>query len=228
MGQKVNPIGLRLNVNRTWDSIWYANKQNYAKVLHEDIRIRKVIRDRYGKAGIVKIGIERFPEKVHIKLHSVKPGMVIGQKGKNIEALKAELNKFVSKSLEVKIIEVNKPDGSAHALAENVAIQLEERAPFRRAMKQALRSAIRSGALGVRVIVSGRLNGADMARSQQYLEGMVPLHTLRSIIDYGFAEADTTYGKIGVKVWIYNGDYLGNKQGPESEDSKYIVKRRES
>ena len=228
MGQKVNPVGLRLKVNRTWDSLWYVNKRDYARVLHEDIKVREIVRKKYGKVGIIKVGIDRFPEKVHIKLHSTKPGVVIGQKGKNIEALKLEFSKIVNKPLDVKIIEVSKPDGSAHALAEGIALQLEERMPFRRAMKQALRSGIRSGALGIRVIVSGRLNGADMARNQQYLEGMVPLHTLRAMIDYGFAEADTTYGKIGVKVWLYTGDYLGDKQGADAEDSKYIVKRREA
>ena len=225
MGQKVNPIGLRLNISRTWDSVWYAKKENYSRVLHEDIRIRKVIGQRFNKAGIIKIAIDRFPEKVHVKLHCTKPGIVIGQKGKNIEALKADLSKFVSKPMEVKIIEVAKPDASAQALAESVAIQLEERMPFRRAMKQALRSALRSGVQGVKIHVSGRLNGADMARREHYLEGRVPLHTLRAMIDYGFAEADTTYGKIGVKVWVYTGDYL---EGAAREEDKYLVKRRES
>lgn len=150
---------------------------------------------------------------------------MIGQQGKKIEALKASLRTMVTKPLEVKIIEVAKPDGSAQALAESVALQLEDRMAFRRAMKMALRSAIRAGALGVRVMVSGRLNGADMARREQYLEGRVPLHTLRAIIDYGTAEADTTFGKIGVKVWIYNGDYLEAK---ESDDDKYTIKRREA
>jgi len=225
MGQKVNPIGLRLKINRTWDSIWYARKENYAVVLHEDINIRKLVSRNYNKAGIVKIVIDRFPEKVHIKLHCTKPGLVIGQKGKNIEALKTSLNKIVSKPFEVKIIEVAKPDASAQALAEYVCLQLEERVAFRRAMKQSLRSALRAGVLGVKVNVSGRLNGSDMARSESYLEGRVPLHTLRALIDYGFAEADTTYGKIGVKVWVYTGDYL--EAGTKEED-KYIVKRRES
>ncbi len=225
MGQKVNPIGLRLKINRTWDSVWYAQKENYARVLHEDIKIRKTINKRYVKAGIIKIVIDRFPEKVHVKLHCTKPGIVIGQKGKNIEALKSELSKIVTKPLEVKIIEVSKPDASAQSLAESVVLQLEERMPFRRAMKGALRAALRSGVQGVKINVAGRLNGADMARTEHYLEGRVPLHTLRAMIDYGFAEADTTYGKIGVKVWVYNGDYIeaGNK-----EEDKYLVKRRES
>ncbi|MCB1145415.1 MAG: 30S ribosomal protein S3 [Leptospiraceae bacterium] len=225
MGQKVHPIGLRLKINRSWDSIWYHKKENYAKVLHEDLQIRNLISKKYRKSGVIRVVIDRFPEKIHVKLHSTKPGMVIGPRGKSIEALKVELAKLVSKPLEVKIIEVAKPDGSAQALAETVAIQLEERMAFRRAMKQALRSAIRSGAQGVRIMVSGRLNGADMARTEQYLEGRVPLHTLRALIDYGFAEADTTYGKIGVKVWVYNGDYLEAK---ESEEDRYTVKRRES
>ena len=225
MGQKVNPIGIRLKINRTWDSVWYAKKENYSKILHEDLKIRKLIKQKFNKAGVIKVAIDRFPEKIHVKLHSTKPGIVIGQRGKNIESLKQELLKLVTKPLEVKIIEVSKPDGSAQALAENVAIQLEERMAFRRAMKQALRSAIRSGAQGIRIMVSGRLNGADMARTEQYLEGRVPLHTLRAMIDYGFAEADTTFGKIGVKVWVYNGDYL---EASEKEEDRYEVKRRES
>jgi small subunit ribosomal protein S3 len=225
MGQKTNPIGLRLKITRTWDSVWYHKKETYAATLHEDLKIRKHIKDRFNKSGIVKVGIERFPEKVHVKLHSTKPGLVIGQQGKKIEALKATLRTMVTKPLEVKIIEVAKPDGSAQALAESVALQLEDRMAFRRAMKMALRSAIRAGALGVRVMVSGRLNGADMARREQYLEGRVPLHTLRAIIDYGTAEADTTFGKIGVKVWIYTGDYLESK---ETDEDKYTIKRREA
>ncbi|HRP68035.1 MAG TPA: 30S ribosomal protein S3 [Turneriella sp.] len=225
MGQKTNPIGLRLKITRTWDSVWYHKKETYAPTLHEDLRIRKHIKERFNKSGIVKVGIERFPEKIHVKLHSTKPGLVIGQQGKKIEALKAQLRTMVTKPLDVKIIEVAKPDGSAQALAESVALQLEDRMAFRRAMKMALRSAIRAGALGVRVMVSGRLNGADMARREQYLEGRVPLHTLRAIIDYGTAEADTTFGKIGVKVWIYTGDYLEAK---ENEEDKYTVKRREA
>lgn len=225
MGQKVNPIGLRLKITRTWDSVWFHKKETYAATLHEDLKIRKHIKDRFNKSGIVKVGIERFPEKVHVKLHSTKPGLVIGQQGKKIEALKATLRTMVTKPLEVKIIEVAKPDGSAQALAESVALQLEDRMAFRRAMKMALRSAIRAGALGVRVMVSGRLNGADMARREQYLEGRVPLHTLRAIIDYGTAEADTTFGKIGVKVWIYTGDYLESK---ETDEDKYTIKRREA
>ena len=226
MGQKVNPISLRLKVNRTWDSLWYVRKDNYAKILHEDFKIREIVNNKYPKNGVVKISVDRFPDKIHVKLHSTKPGIVIGQKGKNIEALKKQLNKIVSKALEIKIIEVPNSDGSAQALAENVAVQLEERTPFRRAMKQALRSARRSGSLGVRIIVSGRLNGADMARKQLYLDGRVPLHTLRAMIDYGFSEANTTYGKIGVKVWVYNGNYL--KKNKNNNEDKYLVKRRKS
>lgn len=225
MGQKVNPVGIRLKINRTWESVWYANKENYAKILHEDLKIRKIVGNRYRKSGVVKVEIDRFPEKIHVKLSSTKPGLVIGQRGKNIEALKKELNKIVSKPIEVKIIEVNKPDSSAQALSENIALQLEDRMPFRRAMKQGLRAAIRSGAQGVRIMVKGRLNGADMARKEQYLEGRVPLHTLRAKIDYGFSEADTTYGKIGVKVWVYTGDHL---EGSNKDEDRYEVKRRES
>ncbi len=225
MGQKVNPIGLRLKINRTWDSVWYAKKENYAKILHEDFHIRKIVAQKYPKSGVVKTTIERFPEKIHIKLHCTKPGLVIGQRGKNIEDLKGKISKIVNKPIDVKIIEVQKADGSAQALAESIAIQLEERMPFRRAMKSSLRNAIRSGAKGIRIMVSGRLNGADMARREQYLEGRVPLHTLRALIDFGFSEADTTFGKIGVKVWVYNGDYLEVK---DSDEDKYSVKRREA
>lgn len=228
MGQKSNPIGLRLKITRTWDSIWYHKKETYAQTLHEDLRIRRYIKERFNKSGIVKVGIERFPEKVHVKLFSTKPGLIIGQQGKKIEALKSALKYMVTKPLEIKIIEVAKPDGSAQALAEAVALQLEERVPFRRAMKMALRSALRAGALGVRVMVSGRLNGADMARREQYLEGRVPLHTLRAMIDYGTAEADTTYGKIGIKVWIYTGDYLEGKENNNSSEEKAANKRREA
>lgn len=225
MGQKTNPIGIRVKVNRSWDSMWYARKENFARILHEDLEMRRIVKRKYNKAGVVKVAIDRFPEKIHVKLHATKPGLVIGQKGKNIEDLKKKLNRIVSKPLEVKIIEVSKPEGSAQNLAEAVALQLEERMPFRRAMKQALRSAIRSGAQGIRIMVSGRLNGADMARTEQYLEGRVPLHTLRAMIDLGFAEADTQFGKIGVKVWVYNGDYFASRE--DSED-KYQVKRREA
>jgi small subunit ribosomal protein S3 len=225
MGQKINPIGFRIKVNRTWDSVWFAKKEHYASVLHEDLNIRREIKRRFSKSGVIKVVIDRFPEKIHVKLHCTKPGIVIGQRGKNIEALKKDLTAMASKPLEVKIIEVAKPDLSAQSLAENVAIQLEERMPFRRAMKNALRAAIRSGAKGVRVMVSGRLNGADMARTEQYIEGRVPLHTLRALIDYGFSEANTTYGKIGVKVWSYTGDYLEAK---ETDEDRYTVKRRES
>lgn len=225
MGQKSNPIGLRLKINRTWDSIWFARKENYAKILHEDLAIRKAIKERFGKSGIVRVVIDRYPEKIHVKLHSTKPGVVIGPRGKTIDSLKTQLASLVSKPLEIKIIEISKPDGSAQALAETIAQQIEERVPFRRAMKAALRAAIRAGAQGVRIMVTGRLNGAEMARREQYLEGRVPLHTFRAMIDYGFAEADTTYGKIGVKVWVYNGDYLEAK---ENEEDRYQVKRREN
>ena len=227
MGQKVNPIGLRLKINRSWDSVWYVKKDLYAKTLHEDLAVRKIVESKYKKKGVVRIGIDRFPDKIYVKLHSTRPGVVIGQKGKNIEELKKTLSAVVSKPLEVKIIEISKPDSIAQSVSDTIAVQIEERMPFRRTMKQSMRSAIRSGVQGIRVIVSGRLNGAEMARSHQYLEGRVPLHTLRAMIDYGFSEADTTYGKIGVKVWIYTGDFLGRKVLTSVDDDKYSVKRRE-
>lgn len=225
MGQKVNPKGLRLKVNREWDSVWYATKENYAANLHEDLAIRKIINKRFVKSGVIRTTIKRDDEKLFVNLHCTKPGVVIGAKGKNIEALKSALNKIANKRVDVKIMEVSKPDASAQSLAEGVALQLEDRVAFRRAMKHSLRSALRAGVLGVKVMVAGRLNGADMARTEQYREGRIPLHTLRAQIDYGFAEANTAYGKIGVKVWVYTGDYL---EGSSKDEDKYQVKRRES
>ncbi len=216
MGQKVSPISLRLNITRTWDSIWYASKQDYTDILHQDFAIRRTVKETHRRSSITKIGIERFAEKVHIKLYCVKPGVVIGQKGKNIEMLKSRLSRIVNKSIEVKVVEVSHPDLSAQSLADTVASQLEERVSFRRAMKHAIHTTVRGGVQGVKIIVSGRLNGADMARSQKYSEGRVPLHTLRAMIDYAFAEADTTYGKIGIKIWVYGGDYLGNEKNQQT------------
>lgn len=224
MGQKVNPIGLRLGIIRTWDSIWYS-RDEYKKNLHEDIRIRRFLMKKLKNGGVVKITIERFPEKVNVNIHTSKPGMVIGQKGNNIEAIKSSLKEMADKSISLNIIEVKKPEIIAQAIAETIATQIEQRMPFRKVMKQELRRAMRGGVEGIKIQISGRLNGADMARTEKYMEGRVPLHTLRAKIDYGFKEALTTYGKIGVKVWTYTGDYFPSK---DEEEDKYAVKRRTS
>jgi len=225
MGQKVNPIGIRLGIVRTWNSIWYA-QEDFKGNLAEDLKIRQLLAKRFRRAGIVKVLIERFPEKVNINIHTVRPGVVIGQKGANIEALKKELKKRIVKPVNISIIEVKKPETIAPIISESIAQQLEQRMPFRRVMKQALRGAMRGGVEGIKIMVSGRLNGADMARTEQYKDGRVPLHTLRAQIDYGFAEARTTYGIIGIKVWTYMGDLMPGAE--KEEEDQYAVKRRTS
>lgn len=228
MGRKVNPIGIRLSLNKDWGSHWYADKTKYPEQLKEDILIRKLISQRFHKVGVVRTIIEKFSDKILLKMHCIKPGVVIGQKGKKVEAFKQEIVQILStkKRIDVKIIEVAKPDRSAQALAENVALQLQSRVPFRRAMKHVLRSSIHSGVKGVKVKVAGRLNGADMARSEYYIEGRLPLQTFRANIDVGFSEADTTFGKIGVRVWLYLDDSLGFSTS-QLRDEKYTLKRRE-
>jgi small subunit ribosomal protein S3 len=223
MGQKVNPIGLRVGITRTWDSIWFA-KEDFKKNLHEDIKLRKFLYEKFKTASLVKIVIERFPEKVNINLHTAKPGVVIGQKGQNIENVKLLLKPMSSKPINVNIIEVKKPETIAQAIAETIATQIEQRMPFRRVMKAELRRAMRGGVEGIKITIAGRLNGADMARTESYKDGRVPLHTLRAKIDLGFKEALTTFGQIGVKVWTYSGDHIETSSG-EVED-KYTVKRR--
>lgn len=205
MGQKVNPIGLRLNIVRTWDSTWYADK-DYAKYLLEDKKIRKFIKGRLYHAGVSKVKIARTGEKIRIKLHTARPGIVIGKKGAEIEALKSELDKLTNRECHVDIQEVRRPEADAQLVAENVAMQLERRVAFRRAMKKAVNVALKFGAKGIKIACSGRLGGAEMSRKEWYREGRVPLHTLRADVDYGFAEANTTYGIIGVKVWIFKGE----------------------
>jgi small subunit ribosomal protein S3 len=223
MGQKVNPIGLRLGITRTWDSIWFA-KEDYRKNLHEDIKIRRFLEKKFHNSALVRVVIERFPEKINVNLHTAKPGVVIGAKGANIEAVKAELKKFSDKPINVNIVEVKKPEVVAQAIAETIATQIEQRLPFRRVMKAELRRAMRGGVEGIKIAISGRLNGADMARVESYKDGRIPLHTLRAKIDFGFKEARTTYGQIGVKVWTYSGDHLPT--GKQEEEDKYAVKRR--
>ena len=211
MGQKVNPHGLRVGVIKDWDSKWYA-EADFADCLIEDHEIRTFLKKRLYSAGVSKIEIERASERVKIIIYTAKPGVVIGKGGAEIEKLKAELQKIVSKKLIVDIKEIKRPDKDAQLVAENIAAQLENRVSFRRAMKSTMSRTMKAGALGIKTSVSGRLGGADMARTECYSEGTIPLQTLRADIDYGFAEADTTYGKIGVKVWVYKGEVLPSRK----------------
>ena len=207
MGQKVNPIGLRLGIVKTWDSRWYAGKK-YADYILEDHNIRKFIKKKLYHAGISKIEIERSAKRVRLRIFTARPGIVIGKKGSEIELLKKDLEKLVSQEVLIDIQEVRKPEINAQLVAENVALQIERRVAFRRAMKRGVSSAMRFGAQGVKIICAGRLGGAEMARTEWYREGRVPLHTLRADIDYGFTEANTTYGIIGIKVFVFNGEIL--------------------
>ena len=217
MGQKVNPHGIRVGVIKDWDSKWYA-EADFADNLVEDYNIRKFLKKRLYSAGISKIEIERAADRVKVIIYTAKPGVVIGKGGAEIEKLKAEASKLTDKKLFVDIKEVNRPDKDAHLVAEHIAAQLENRISFRRAMKSTMSRTMKAGALGIKTSVSGRLAGADMARTEFYSEGTIPLQTLRADIDYGFAEADTTYGKLGVKVWIYKGEVLPTKSNKEGSD----------
>ncbi|MCU9615223.1 30S ribosomal protein S3 [Caldibacillus lycopersici] len=214
MGQKVNPNGLRVGIIRDWESKWYAGK-DYAVLLHEDIKVREYISKRLKDAAVSGIEIERAANRVNITINTAKPGMVIGKGGSEVEALRKSLNELTGKKVHINIVEIKKADLNAKLVAENIARQLENRASFRRAQKQAIQRTMRAGAKGIKTMVSGRLGGADIARSEQYSEGTVPLHTLRADIDYAHAEADTTYGKLGVKVWIYRGEVLPTKKKSE-------------
>ncbi|CAG0950559.1 30S ribosomal protein S3 [Geobacter sp.] len=207
MGQKVNPIGFRLGIIRTWDSRWYA-EADYAKLLHEDIKLRNFLKKRLFNSGVSKIEIERAASKAKINIYTARPGLIIGKKGAEVETLKKELAKLTDKEIYLNIQEVRKPELDAQLVSENVALQLERRVAFRRAMKKSVTSALKFGAKGIRITCSGRLGGAEMSRTEWYREGRVPLHTLRADIDYGFAEAKTTYGIIGVKVLIFKGEVL--------------------
>ena len=217
MGQKVNPISLRLGVNRTWDSRWYADEK-YADYLLEDVKIKEFLKEKLAQAGISRIVIERPAKKARVTIHSARPGVVIGKKGQDIENLRKEIQKMTDSEVQLNILEVRKPELDAKLVADSVAQQLERRVAFRRAMKRVMQSALRLGAEGIKVSCSGRLGGAEIARTEYYREGRVPLHTLRADIDYGFAEADTTYGKVGVKAWIYNGEILPTKGTKEGSD----------
>ena len=217
MGQKVNPHGLRVGVIKDWDSKWYADEQ-FSDYLVEDYNIRKFLKKKLFSAGVSKIEIERAADRVKVVLYTAKPGVVIGRGGAEIEVTKKELSKLTGKKVLVDIKEIKKPDKDAQLVAENIALQLENRVSFRRAMKSCMSRAMKSGALGIKTACSGRLGGADMARTEFYSEGTIPLQTLRADIDYGFAEADTTYGKVGIKVWVYKGEVLptkGNKEGSD-------------
>ena len=212
MGQKVHPTGVRVGIIKDWNSKWYADSKNFADYLVEDQKIRKFLKKKLYAAGISKIEIERTAKIVKINLYTAKPGIVIGKGGAGADAVKQEVAKLIGKEVNLNIVEVKQADTEAQLVAENIAMQLERRISFRRAMKQCMQKALKSGALGIKTAVSGRLGGADMARTEFYKEGNIPLQTLRADIDYGFAEADTTYGKIGVKVWIYKGEVLPAKK----------------
>jgi small subunit ribosomal protein S3 len=212
VGQKINPIGLRIGIVKSWDSKWYAEKRKYTELLHEDIQIRSMIKKEFYQAAISKIELERAAsERVRIVINAARPGMIIGRKGQEIDTLRNRLNKITGKNIYLDIREVKRPEIDAQLVAENVALQIERRIAYRRAMKRAISSGLRLGALGIKIMVSGRLGGSEIARKEWYREGRVPLATLRADIDFGFAEAKTTYGRIGVKVWIFKGEVLESR-----------------
>lgn len=211
MGQKVNPVGLRIGIIRDWESKWFANKKDYSDLLNEDLRIRNYILKRLKDAAVASVDIERAANRINVTINTAKPGMVIGKGGSEVDALRNRLNALTGKRVHISISEIKTPDLMAQLVAENIALQLSRRVSFRRAMKQGIQRTMRAGAKGIRVQVSGRLGGAEIARTEGYSEGTVPLHTLRADIDYALAEAHTTYGRIGVKVWIYRGEILQQK-----------------
>ena len=214
MGQKVNPHGARVGVIYDWSTRWYAGKKDFANNLNEDFRLRKMLKDKFYSCGISRIDIERSASRMTVTLFAGKPGMIIGRSGKGIDDLRAEVEKFVGHAVNIRVFDVKTPDADAQLIAENIAQQLEKRIAFRRAMKQSIQRANKAGAKGVKVAISGRLGGADIARTEHYHEGSIPLQTLRANIDYGFAEAKTTYGRLGVKVWVYKGQILPKAKKP--------------
>ena len=218
MGQKVNPIGMRLQVNRTWDSRWYADTKDYGDLLLEDLRMREFIKKECAQSGVARIIIERPHKKCRVTIHTARPGVIIGKKGADIEVLRKKLAAMTTSELHLNIVEVRKPELDAHLVGESIAQQLERRVSFRRAMKRAVQNAMRMGALGIRVNVAGRLGGAEIARTEWYREGRVPLHTLRADIDYSNVEAMTPYGIIGIKVWIFKGEIM--EHDPQARDRK--------
>ncbi|MBE7523724.1 MAG: 30S ribosomal protein S3 [Burkholderiales bacterium] len=214
MGQKIHPTGFRLAVTRNWSSRWYANSKNFGATLGEDIRVREYLKRKLSHASVARITIERPAKNARITVHSARPGVVIGKKGEDIETLRADLRRMMGGDVGLNIEEIRKPEIDAQLVAESIAQQLEKRIMFRRAMKRAMQNAMRLGAQGIKVMSAGRLNGAEIARSEWYREGRVPLHTLRADIDYGFAEARTTYGKIGIKVWVFKGEVMAHNAEP--------------
>lgn len=220
MGQKVHPIGFRLGYIKTWSSRWYAEK-DYAKLLHEDLKIRKIVKKKLYHAGVARVEIERSGNQIRITIHTARPGIIIGRKGAEVDKLKVELEAMSKKQVYINIKEIKKPELDAQLVAENIAMQLEKRIAYRRAMKKAVASSLRLGALGIKVYCAGRLAGAEIARTEWYREGRVPLHTLRADIDFGMAEAATTMGQIGVKVWIYRGEIL-----PETQKERELAAAR--
>nr|WP_262423003.1 30S ribosomal protein S3 [Brevundimonas denitrificans] len=219
MGQKINPVGFRLGINRTWDSRWFAGDRDYARLLHQDLKLREYLKGRLSGAGVSRIIIERPHKKCRVTIYAARPGVVIGKKGADIEKLRKDIAAMTEGEVHLNIVEVRKPETDAQLIAENIAQQLERRIAFRRAMKRAMQSAMRLGAKGVRINVSGRLGGAEIARMEWYREGRVPLHTLRADIDYGFIQAKTTYGIIGVKVWVFKGEVL--EHDPMAQDKRW-------
>jgi small subunit ribosomal protein S3 len=217
MGQKVNPIGLRVGINRTWDSRWYADK-DYGEMLHEDLKIRGFLEKRLSQAGVARIVIERPAKKARVTIHTARPGVVIGKKGADIEKLRGDLSRLTDSEVAINIVEIRKPEIEAQLVAETIAQQLERRVAFRRAMKRAVQSAMRLGALGIRIVCGGRLGGAEIARTEWYREGRVPLHTLRADVDYGCTTARTAYGTCGVKVWVFKGEIM--EHDPMAQDRR--------
>ena len=212
MGQKVSPVGLRIGINKGWEANWYANKNNFGETLEKDLKIRKFLDKKLASAGVSSVEIERNAKRCEVIVHTSKPGVIIGKGGEEIENLKKKIAKLTNENVQISIADIKKPDLDATLVAKSIAEQIENRASFRMAQKKAIRNVMKVGANGVKTSVSGRLNGADIARSEGYSEGTIPLHTLRADVDYATAEADTTFGKIGVKVWIYKGEILGNKK----------------
>ncbi len=219
MGQKVNPIGMRLQINRTWDSRWYANTKEYGDLLHEDVEIRAFIKEECKQAGVSRVIIERPHKKCRVTVHTARPGVIIGKKGADIESLRRKLARMTDSELHLNVVEVRKPELDAQLVAESIAQQLERRVSFRRAMKRGVQNAMRMGALGIRVNVAGRLGGAEIARTEWYREGRVPLHTLRADVDYARTDAPTPYGIIGVKVWIFKGEIM--EHDPQARDRRH-------
>lgn len=226
MGQKIHPTGFRLSVTRNWSSRWFANSQNFAKMLHEDIKVREHLKKKLANASVGRVLIERPAKNARITVFSARPGVVIGKKGEDIEQLKADLQKIMGVPVHVNIEEIRKPEIDAQLIADSIAQQLEKRIMFRRAMKRAMQNAMRLGAQGIKIMSSGRLNGIEIARTEWYREGRVPLHTLRADIDYGVSEAQTTYGIIGIKVWVYKGDLVGRNEQAAVTETKEEEPRR--